>query len=147
MDAQTWKTLSLSFKLGFTSGQIRHTSAILLYKQRKQADKVNLCRRQSKLPPLCSPVQRVGQVGGAGEGGVVIAVCRWRVCGSCWLWTRLYVRGWMRSWSVDLVWASVLPVLSRSNKPASPGHGSAPLRTLPPDPPPLLHLPPLPPDL
>lgn len=26
----------------------------------------------------------------------VIAACRWRACGSCWLWRLLYARGWMR---------------------------------------------------
>lgn len=26
----------------------------------------------------------------------VTAACRWRACGSCWLWRLLYARGWMR---------------------------------------------------
>ena len=52
------------------------------------------------------------------EGERVIAVCRWRACGSCWLWTLLYARGWMKRRIGVRLWpcCSETPPLSRSHK-------------------------------
>lgn len=50
----------------------------------------------------------------AGGGGGVIAVCRWRACGSCWLWRLLYARGWTKRRSGVRFWPCCPP--SRSHK-------------------------------
>lgn len=52
------------------------------------------------------------------EGEGVIAVCRWRACGSCWLWRLLYVRGWRRRRIGVRLWpcCSENPPLSRSHR-------------------------------
>lgn len=52
------------------------------------------------------------------EGEGVIAVCRWRACGSCWLWRLLYVRGWTKRRIGAPLWpcCSESRPLSRSHK-------------------------------
>lgn len=104
-------------------------------------------KSQRANPPFCAHLYRerkkerggrLGQICRVGWGGVgvvwcvVIAVCRWRVCESCWLWTCPCGRGWTRSWSAGLISASVLPVPSRSHKPVWLGRGFALRHTLPP---------------
>lgn len=48
----------------------------------------------------------------------VIAACRWRACGFCWLWRLLYVRGWMKRRICAQLWFCCLEtlLLSRSHK-------------------------------
>lgn len=52
------------------------------------------------------------------ERRAVIAVCRWRACGFCWLWKLLYVRGWTRRRTCARLWSCCLETLrlSRSHK-------------------------------
>lgn len=54
----------------------------------------------------------------AERGRRVIAVCRWRACGFCWLWRLLYVRGWTRMRIGVRLWpcCSETPLLSHSHK-------------------------------
>lgn len=87
MDAHTHTTLS--FKLGFAAEKKKCSTLQHFYYIRaedKSLIKYIYVGGKSKNSP-CAHLYRKREAGGwgRGEGGVVIAVCRWRVCGSCWL--------------------------------------------------------------
>lgn len=67
---------------------------------------VGRCCNQFSLQPAVVTSHSPGWLLLRGEGvGRVIAVCRWRACGSCWLWKPLCARDWMRRRICAQLWA------------------------------------------